>query len=165
MGHYMATNLVTAGFDVTVWNRTPERTRPLIALGATHAATPGDVARVSDIVVTCLTDSPQVEEVLFGPSGLAEGFSPGSLFIDCSTISPTKAKEFSDRLSSQGVTSLDAPVTGGSEGAKNATLSILVGGNDRDFERAAPVLNAMGRTVTHLGEIGAGQWAKASPSD
>jgi 3-hydroxyisobutyrate dehydrogenase len=161
MGHFMAMNLVHAGFEVTVWNRTPERARPLVDIGATQAVTPADVARTSGIVVSCLTDSPQVEEVLFGLGGLAEGFSSGSLFIDCSTISPTKAKEFSERLSSQGVTALDAPVTGGSEGAKNATLSILVGGDDHDFQRAAPVLNAMGRTVTHLGDVGAGQWAKA----
>lgn len=161
MGQFMAGNLVKAGFPVTVWNRTPERARPLVDLGAIQVATSADVARTSQIVVTCLTDSPQVEEVLFGANGLAEGFATGSLFIDCSTISPTKAQEFSDRLSSQGVASLDAPVTGGSEGAKNATLSILVGGDDHDFERAAPVLNAMGRTVTHLGAVGAGQWAKA----
>ena len=161
MGQFMAGNLVKAGFDVTVWNRTSERARPLVDLGATHADTPADVARASDIVVTCLTDSPQVEEVLFGPNGLAEGFSAGALFIDCSTISPTKAQEFADRLAKEGVTALDAPVTGGSEGAKNATLSILVGGDDHDFERAAPVLNAMGRTITHLGGVGAGQWAKA----
>jgi 3-hydroxyisobutyrate dehydrogenase len=161
MGQFMAANLVKAGFELTVWNRTSERARPLVDLGATQAASPADVARASTIVVTCLTDSPQVEEVLFGPKGLAEGFSSGSLFIDCSTISPTKAKEFSERLTSGGVTALDAPVTGGSEGAKNATLSILVGGDDRDFARAAPVLNAMGRSVTHLGDVGAGQWAKA----
>jgi 3-hydroxyisobutyrate dehydrogenase len=161
MGQFMAANLVKAGFELTVWNRTSERARPLVDLGATQAASAADVARASSIVVTCLTDSPQVEEVLFGPKGLAEGFSSGSLFIDCSTISPTKAKEFSERLTSGGVTALDAPVTGGSEGAKNATLSILVGGDDRDFARAAPVLNAMGRSVTHLGDVGAGQWAKA----
>jgi 3-hydroxyisobutyrate dehydrogenase len=161
MGQFMAANLVKAGFAVTVWNRTPERAGPLVELGASHVATPADVARSSQIVVTCLTDSPQVEEVLFGSSGLAEGFAAGSLFIDCSTISPTKAKEFSERLATQGVASLDAPVTGGSEGAKNATLSILVGGDDQDFERARPVLDAMGRTVTHLGAVGAGQWAKA----
>lgn len=161
MGQFMAANLVQAGFDVSVWNRTPERALPLLDLGATQTATPAELARRCDIVVACLTDSPQVEEVLFAPGGLVEGFVAGSLFIDCSTISPTKAKEFSKRLSSQGVTVLDAPVTGGSEGAKNATLSILVGGDDHDFERAAPVLNAMGRTVTHLGEVGAGQWAKA----
>jgi 3-hydroxyisobutyrate dehydrogenase len=161
MGHFMAANLLKAGFAVTVWNRTAERAAPLVELGATQTNTPADVARSSDIVIACLTDSPQVEEVLFGESGLAEGFAAGSLFIDCSTISPTKAKEFSERLSTQGVTALDAPVTGGSEGAKNATLSILVGGADSDFARGESVLSAMGRTITHLGDVGAGQWAKA----
>jgi 3-hydroxyisobutyrate dehydrogenase len=161
MGHFMAANLLKAGYELTVWNRTAERAASLVELGATQASTPADVARASDIVIACLTDSPQVEEVLFGDDGLAEGFVAGSLFIDCSTISPTKAKEFADRLSSQNVTMLDAPVTGGSEGAKNATLSILVGGADGDFARAEPVLGAMGRTITHLGDIGAGQWAKA----
>ena len=111
--------------------------------------------------MSCLTDSPQVEEVLFGEHGLAEGFSSGSLFVDCSSISPTKAEEFAQRLSLKGVATMDAPVTGGSEGAKNATLSILVGGSDEDFDRAAPILNAMGRSITHLGGVGAGQWAKA----
>ena len=98
MGQFMATNLVNSGFAVTVWNRTSERTAPLAELGATRAASPADVARASDIVVACLTDSPQVEEVLFGPHGLAEGFSSGSLFVDCSTLSPLKAKEFAERL-------------------------------------------------------------------
>ncbi|MGC2485509.1 MAG: NAD(P)-dependent oxidoreductase [Acidimicrobiales bacterium] len=161
MGQFMAMNLVRAGYSLSVWNRTPSRAQPVVELGATQVETPADVARASDIVVSCLTDSPQVEEVLFGERGLAEGFSSGSLFVDCSSISPTRAQEFAQRLSLQGVATLDAPVTGGSEGAKNATLSILVGGTDQDFDRAAPLLNAVGRSVTHLGDVGAGQWAKA----
>ncbi|HTT59196.1 MAG TPA: NAD(P)-dependent oxidoreductase [Acidimicrobiales bacterium] len=161
MGQPMAMNLVRAGYSLTVWNRTHSRAEPVVHLGATMAATPAEVARASDIVVSCLTDSPQVEEVLFDDHGLAQGFSSGSLFVDCSSISPTKAQEFAQRLSSLGVAALDAPVTGGSEGAKNATLSILVGGADHDFDRAAPILNAMGRSVTHLGDLGSGQWAKA----
>lgn len=161
MGQFMAMNLVRAGYSLTVWNRTPSRAQPVVDLGATQVATPSEVARASDVVVSCLTDSPQVEEVLFGDQGLAEGFSSGSLFVDCSSISPTKAKEFAQRLSLKGVATLDAPVTGGSEGARNATLSILVGGTDDDFDRAAPILNAMGRSITHLGGVGSGQWAKA----
>ncbi|MFY9782694.1 MAG: NAD(P)-dependent oxidoreductase, partial [Acidimicrobiales bacterium] len=161
MGQFMAANLARAGFSLTVWNRTSERAEPLIELGATKAATPADVARSSDIVIACLTDSPQVETVLFGPDGLAEGLSSGSLFIDCSTLSPLKAQEFAKRLAAQGVSTLDAPVSGGSEGAKNATLSIMVGGDDDSVERAQGVLNAMGKSVTHLGPVGAGQWAKA----
>lgn len=161
MGQFMAANLARAGFSLTVWNRTSERAEPLIELGATKAATPADVARSSDIVIACLTDSPQVETVLFGPDGLAEGLSSGSLFIDCSTLSPLMAQEFAKRLAAQGVSTLDAPVSGGSEGAKNATLSIMVGGDDDSVERAQGVLNAMGKSVTHLGPVGAGQWAKA----
>ena len=132
-----------------------------MALGAEKASSPADLARSCAIVVACLTDSPQVEEVLFGADGLAEGFASGSLFIDCSTLSPLKAQEFAERLAAQGVSMLDAPVSGGSEGAKNATLTIMVGGDDADVERASGVLGAMGRSVNHLGPVGSGQWAKA----
>jgi 3-hydroxyisobutyrate dehydrogenase len=161
MGQFMAANLARAGHSLTVWNRTPERAAPLVELGATLASSPREVAQASDVVVACLTDSPQVEHVLFGEEGLAGGFAAGSLFVDCSTISPTKAQEFAARLVARGVASVDAPVTGGSEGAKNATLSILVGATDDDFDRVSPILNVMGRSVTHLGPVGAGQWAKA----
>jgi 3-hydroxyisobutyrate dehydrogenase len=161
MGSFMAANLVRAGFSVTVWNRTSARADELAELGATVAASPVELARSCDVVVACLTDSPQVEAVLFGPEGLAEGLASGSLFIDCSTISPLKAREFAERLSLSSVSMLDAPVSGGSEGAKNATLSIMVGGEDADVARAHDVLGAMGRTVTHLGPVGSGQWAKA----
>ena len=161
MGAFMATNLANAGFAVTVWNRTERRSNPLVAIGAVVAANPAELARSCDVVVACLTDSPQVEEVLFGPSGLAEGLASGSLFIDCSTLSPLKAQEFAERLRAQGVAMLDAPVSGGSEGAKNATLTIMVGGAEKDVERASGVLGAMGRSVHHLGPVGAGQWAKA----
>jgi 3-hydroxyisobutyrate dehydrogenase len=161
MGSYMAANLVRAGFAVTVWNRTPGRAGELLGLGATQAESPAALAAASDIVVACLTDSPQVESVLFGKRGLAEGFAAGSLFIDCSTLSPLKAQEFATRLAPQGVSMLDAPVSGGSEGAKLATLTIMVGGDDRDVARADGVLAAMGKRINHLGPVGAGQWAKA----
>jgi 3-hydroxyisobutyrate dehydrogenase len=161
MGSFMSANLLSAGFPLTVWNRTPGRAGDLVANGADEASTPAALARSSDVVVTCLTDSPQVEEVLFGPKGLAEGLAPGSLLVDCSTLSPLKAQEFGERLQRQDVAMLDAPVSGGSEGAKNATLTILVGGEAADFERASGVFAAMGRTVTLLGPLGAGQWAKA----
>jgi 3-hydroxyisobutyrate dehydrogenase len=108
-----------------------------------------------------VTDSPQVAEVLFGSDGLAEGLAPGSLFIDCSTISPASAREMGARLKDHGVAMLDAPVSGGSEGAVAGTLTIMVGGEPTDVERAHDVLHAMGRTVTHLGPIGSGQVAKA----
>jgi 3-hydroxyisobutyrate dehydrogenase len=161
MGAFMAANLARAGYPLTVWNRTPGKAVELVALGATEALSPAELARSCDVVLACLTDSPQVEEVLFGPDGLAQGLAPGTLFIDCSTLSPLKASEFAERLLDQNVAMLDAPVSGGSEGAKNATLSIMVGGEAADVERAQGVLGAMGRTVTHLGPVGAGQWAKA----
>jgi 3-hydroxyisobutyrate dehydrogenase len=161
MGAFMATNLLKAGFPLTVWNRTASRADDLVTLGAVKAASPAELARSCAIVITCLTDSPQVEEVLFGADGLAEGLASGSLFIDCSTLSPLKAQEFALRLGAQGVAMLDAPVSGGSEGAKNATLTIMIGGADADVERASGVLGAMGRSVNHLGPVGSGQWAKA----
>jgi 3-hydroxyisobutyrate dehydrogenase len=161
MGAAMAANLARAGFPLTVWNRTPGRAGPLLALGAVEASSPREVARANDVVVTCVTDSPQVAEVLFGSDGLAEGLVPGSLFIDCSTISPASAREMGARLKDQGVAMLDAPVSGGSEGAVAGTLTIMVGGEPTDVERAHDVLHAMGRTVTHLGPIGSGQVAKA----
>ncbi|HEY5011060.1 MAG TPA: NAD(P)-dependent oxidoreductase, partial [Acidimicrobiales bacterium] len=161
MGAFMAANLLKAGFRLTVWNRTESRSDELVARGAEKASSPADLARSCTVVVTCLTDSPQVEEVLFGANGLAEGLAREALFIDCSTLSPLKAQEFAERLSTQGVSMLDAPVSGGSEGAKNATLTIMVGGDDADVERASGVLAAMGRSVNHLGPVGAGQWAKA----
>jgi 3-hydroxyisobutyrate dehydrogenase len=161
MGLFMASNLARAGFPLTVWNRTASRADDVVALGATLAETPADVARASDIVVACLTDSPQVEEVLFGDNGLAEGLAKGSLFIDCSTLSPLKAQEFAERLATGGIDMLDAPVSGGSEGAKNAALSIMVGGGEAAFARAESVFAAMGKGITHLGPVGAGQWAKA----
>ncbi len=161
MGSSMSTNLARAGFPLTVWNRTPGRVDALVELGAKVAANPAELASTSDVVMTCVTDSPDLETVLFGPAGLADGFRPGSLFIDCSTLSPINAREFAQRLASIDVAMLDAPVSGGSEGAKNATLTILVGGDAADFARAHDVLHAIGRTVTLLGPIGAGQWAKA----
>ena len=161
MGAFMAVNLVNAGYDVSVWNRTPGRDTELQSLGAQVASSPAQLASMSDIVVLCVTDSPQVETVLFGPEGVSSALRPGSLVIDCSTISPTKAQEFAGRLGELGSAMLDAPVSGGSEGAKLATLTIMVGGEPADFERAAGVLAAMGRSVSLLGPLGAGQWAKA----
>ncbi len=161
MGAAMAANLARAGFPLTVWNRTPGRAGPLLALGAVEAPSPRELARASDVVVTCVTDSPQVAEVLFGPDGLAEGLASGSMLIDCSTISPASAREMAARLADGGVAMLDAPVSGGSEGAVAGTLTIMVGGEPSDVERAHDVLHAMGRTVTHLGPVGSGQVAKA----
>ncbi|MGA3214889.1 MAG: NAD(P)-dependent oxidoreductase [Acidimicrobiales bacterium] len=161
MGSAMAANLARAGFELGVWNRTPGRAEPLKALGAAEVGSPRELASAADVVVTCVTDSPQLGEVIFGPDGLAEGFAAGSLLVDCSTISPGSAREFAARLADQGVAMLDAPVSGGSEGAAAGTLTILVGGEPGEVARAHDVLAAMGRTITHLGPIGSGQVAKA----
>jgi 3-hydroxyisobutyrate dehydrogenase len=161
MGSAMAANLARAGFPLTVYNRTAGRARPLVELGAVEVGSPSQLGAASDVVVTCVPDSPQVAEVLFGPAGLAQGLAEGSLLIDCSTISPTRTQEFGARLAAQGVAMIDAPVSGGSEGAKAGTLTIMVGGDVADVDRARPVLGAMGRTITHLGPLGSGQVAKA----
>jgi 3-hydroxyisobutyrate dehydrogenase len=161
MGQHMAANLRRAGFEVVVWNRTPGRTGDLVGLGCREASTPADVGRSSDIVVICVSDTPDVEAVLFGVDGVASGLAPGGLVVDCSTISPDATRGFAARLAQQGAGWVDAPVSGGSEGAKNATLTIMVGGADADVERARPVLSAMGKTITHFGPAGSGQAVKA----
>lgn len=161
MGASMAANLVRAGFEVTVWNRTPGRDVDVLALGAHGAATPAEVGAASDVVVVCVTDSPQVGEILFTDHGLSAGLRADSLIIDCSSISPLATRDFAARLATNKVHWVDAPVSGGSEGALTGTLSIMVGGTDEDVERARPVLSAMGSNITHVGELGAGQWTKA----
>lgn len=161
MGAAMAANLARAGFPLTVWNRTPGRAGEVVELGATEAPTPATIAEASDIVVSCVSDTPDVEAILLGPDGVAEGAHAGLLVIDCSTISPSATRDFAARLGERGVTMVDAPVSGGSEGAKNATLTIFVGGDPAAFERARPILAAMGRTITHVGPIGSGQAVKA----
>jgi len=161
MGAAMAQHMVAAYPEVTVWNRTPGRDTALIEAGARRGATPADVGAHADIVVLCVTDAPQVDEVLFGTDGVALGLHPGTLVIDCSTISPLRAQEMAARLRDQQVGFVDAPVSGGSEGAQKGTLTIMVGGTDDDVARAHPVLATMGTTITHLGAVGAGQWTKA----
>lgn len=161
MGAAMAANIARGGFPLTVWNRTPGKAGPLLALGASEAEHPADVARSSDIVVICVADTPDVEAVVFGPDGLATGLAAGSLVIDCSTISPSATRTIAERLRSRGVAFLDAPVSGGSEGARDGTLTIFVGGEASDLERARPVLERLGRTITHVGPVGAGQVTKA----
>ncbi len=161
MGTAMAANLVRAGFEVRVWNRTPGRAGELVALGAAEAPDLAALAAAADVVVTCVSDTPHVEEVLFGSRGVAEGARPGTIVVDCSTISPSATRAFAARLGATGVALVDAPVTGGSEGARKGTLSILVGGDPGDVERIRPVLAAMGTTITHFGPVGSGQVAKA----
>ena len=161
MGAAMAANIARAAFPLTVWNRTPGRAAPLVGLGAAEAATPAAAAEASDVVVICVSDTPDVEAVLFGPGGVADKARSGHLVIDCSTISPAATRDFAARLAARDVRMVDAPVSGGSEGARNATLTIFVGGDVPDVERARPILEAMGRTITHLGPVGAGQAVKA----
>jgi 3-hydroxyisobutyrate dehydrogenase len=161
MGAAMAANLARAGFPLTVWNRTPGKADLPLSLGATTAATARELALGSDVVVVCVSDTPDVEAILFGPDGVAEGLSSGALVIDCSTISPSATRGFAARLEERGVAMVDAPVSGGSEGAQKGTLTIMVGGAEADVERARPVLAAMGTSITHMGPTGAGQSTKA----
>jgi 3-hydroxyisobutyrate dehydrogenase len=161
MGAAMAANLARAGFPLVVWNRTPGKAAGPVGLGAGEATSPRALAEAVDIVVVCVSDTPDVEAVLFGPEGAASGLRAGSLVIDCSTISPAATRDFARRLADAGVAMVDAPVSGGSEGAQQGTLTIMVGGEDADVERAQPVLTAMGRSVTHMGPIGSGQATKA----
>lgn len=161
MGVAMAANVARAGFPLTVWNRTPGKAGPAVELGAREAKTPRDLAADSDVIVICVSDTPDVEAALFGPDGVAAGARPGTLVIDCSTISPSASRGFAERLRAGGVGFVDAPVSGGSEGAQKATLTIFVGGDEADFERAKPVLAAMGKTINRMGPVGAGQAAKA----
>ena len=160
MGGAMAANILRAGYDLTVWNRTPGRITPLAESGAAVAAGPADLAGRSDIIITCVSDTPDVEAVILGPGGVSEGARPGALVIDCSTISPEATRAIAVRLRQKGVHLLDAPVSGGSEGAARGTLSIMLGGEADQVARALPVLQAMGQTITHVGGQGAGQMAK-----
>jgi 3-hydroxyisobutyrate dehydrogenase len=157
----MAANVARAGFEVSAWNRTPGRAAELGELGVRLAASPAEVAAASEVVVTIVSDTPDVEAVLFGEAGVAAGATPGSIVVDMSTIAPSATRDFAARLGARGVRMLDAPVSGGSEGAKKGSLSIFVGGDPADLERVRPVLAAMGTTITHVGPIGAGQAVKA----
>ncbi len=161
MGAAMAANLRRAGFEVTGWNRSVGRGDDLAGLGGGVATSAAEAARTADIVVVCVSDTPDVEAVLFGDDGVASAARADTLIIDCSTIAPSGSWDFAARLRERGLRMVDAPVSGGSEGAKNATLTIFVGGDERDVEHARPVLNALGRTITHVGPIGAGQAVKA----
>jgi 3-hydroxyisobutyrate dehydrogenase len=161
MGAAMAGHLARAGHPLCVWNRTPGKAGELVELGATEAADPASLAAASDVVVVCVSDTADVESVLFGPDGLAQGLRPGALVIDCSTIAPGATRDFAARLAERGATMVDAPVSGGSEGAQKATLTIFVGGAPADVERARPILARLGQTITHVGPIGSGQAVKA----
>ncbi len=160
MGRGMTHNLLKAGHDVTVWNRTPARMEEFLAAGAKPALSPSELAEKCDLILVCVSDTPDVEHVLFGENGVSTGVKKGALVIDHSTISPQKTVDFAKRLNEAGVSYLDAPVSGGSEGAKNGTLSIMIGGDASNVERAMPALQAYGKTITHVGPQGAGQMVK-----
>jgi 3-hydroxyisobutyrate dehydrogenase len=161
MGSGMSMNILKAGFPLTVWNRTATRTEPLVKAGAKVAKSPKEVAENSDIIIDIVTDSKDVEEVLLGPSGVIHGVKPGTIVIDMSTISPIRTREMAARFREKGIKMLDAPVSGGDIGARNGTLSIMVGGDSDAFDEAVPVFQAMGKTITHIGGNGDGQICKA----
>lgn len=161
MGKPIALNLLKAGFQLTVHNRSRAAVDELVSQGAQAAETPKQVAEAVELLITNLPDSPDVEQVVLGPSGVIEGAASGSVFVDNSTIKPATARAIADRLAEKGVEALDAPVSGGDVGAKAGTLAIMVGGPKTAFDRALPVFEAMGKTITYVGESGAGQVAKA----
>ncbi len=161
MGRPMTKNLLAAGHEVTVYNRTASRAQEVVEAGATLAATPRECAQACEIVISCVTDSPDVEAVLFGDDGAAAGAAPGTIFVDMSTISPDVTKSIAARLEAEGLPFLDAPVSGGDIGAKKGTLTIMVGGEQDVFDRVVPVFEAMGSRITLVGGTGAGQVTKA----
>lgn len=160
MGTRMSCNLLKAGFAVHAYNRTASKTRGVVEAGAKAFATPAEACQGVNVVISCVTDSPDVEQILFGEHGAVLGANPGSLFIDMSTISPKVSIDIGQRLESKGLRYIEAPVTGGTIGAQNGTLSILVGGSSQDFLSARSIFEAMGKNITHCGPWGAGQGVK-----
>jgi len=161
MGKSIAKNILRGGFPLVVHNRSQAPVDELVAAGANAAPTPREVAEASDVVFTNLPDTPDVEMVVLGPQGILEGARPGMIYIDNSTIKPESARTLATELAKAGVSALDAPVSGGDIGAREGTLAIMVGGPKEALEKALPVLQAMGKTITHVGDSGAGQVAKA----
>jgi 2-hydroxy-3-oxopropionate reductase len=162
MGRPMALNLIKAGHRLVVHNRTAAKQDELVRAGATAAGSPREVAAQSGVIVTIVNDSPDVERVIAGPDGVLAAIRPGTLVIDMSTISPEVTRRLARRLKEKGASMLDAPVSGGDVGAIQGTLSIMVGGDAPDFERARPLFEAMGKKIVHVGGNGAGQVTKAA---
>ena len=162
MGKPMAKNILQAGFPVIVHNRSREAVQELVSLGAAEAFSPKEVASQADIIFTNLPDSPDVEKVVLGVEGIIEGIQPGKILIDNSTIKPSSARMIAQKLGEKGVECLDAPVSGGDIGAINGTLTIMVGGPEQAFNKALPVLEAIGKSITHIGEAGTGQITKCA---
>jgi 2-hydroxy-3-oxopropionate reductase len=162
MGGAMAENLIKAGYTLTVYNRTTSKAERFITMGAQLAETPAEVARRSEVVFVNVSDTADVFEVLFGENGVLEGAHPGMIVIDHSTIKPGASREIYRRFQQVAVSALDAPVSGGDIGAKNGTLTIMVGGDAGALEKVMPMLEVVGKKITHVGEAGAGQVAKAA---
>ncbi|MEO2037930.1 MAG: 2-hydroxy-3-oxopropionate reductase, partial [Martelella sp.] len=161
MGRPMAAHLIDAGHELYI-NRVKPVSEFLVEKGATACDTPKAVAEGAEIIITIVPDTPDVEAVLFGENGVADGLSEGKMVIDMSSISPVETKVFAEKIAAKGCGYLDAPVSGGEVGAKNAALTIMVGGSDADFERGRPLFEAMGKTITHVGPVGDGQTAKVA---
>lgn len=162
MGKSMARNILKAGYPLIVHNRSRAAVDELVAEGAQPAFSPSEVASQVDIIFTNLPDSPDVELVALGESGVVEGAHPGLVFVDNSTIKPASARKIAEILEKNGVACLDAPVSGGDIGARDGTLTIMVGGTKQALQKVMPVLKVIGRTITHVGESGAGQITKAA---
>lgn len=160
MGRPMATNLLRAGYPLSIVSRHPEREAPLAALGASTVASMQELARICNVIILMLPDTKTVEQVLFGDDGIIRDLRTGSVVFDMSTISPAKTIEFAERLAAVGCTMLDAPVSGGEKGAESGTLGIMVGGSQEVFERYRPIFEAMGKTITYTGPSGCGQKTK-----
>ena len=161
MGESMARNVMKAGNELIIHNRTREKEEALSAEGAARAASPREAALEADVIIVCVSDTPDVEAMIMGKDGVINGAQPGSVVVDMSTISPVATQKMAKALAEKGVGMLDAPVSGGSEGAQKGTLSIMIGGEAADLEKALPVLKTMGQTITHIGPSGAGQFCKA----
>ncbi len=162
MGKPMAANLLAAGFPLCVYNRSPAAVQELAAAGATAAESALDLAAASDIVITMLPDSPDVEQVVLGTAGVAAGMRPGAVFIDMSTIAPATTRRIAATLADRGIDAIDAPVSGGQAAAQAGSLSIMAGGSEAALVRAQPIFDVVGRATTHIGSAGAGQVAKAA---
>ncbi len=162
MGKSMARNILKAGYSLVVHNRSQAAVEELVSEGAIRANSPKEVAGLVDVVFTNLPDSPDVEAVALGPNGIIEGAHTGLIFVDNSTIKPASARMIAQKLAEKGIAALDAPVSGGDIGARNATLTIMVGGPAEALGTVMPIFQAMGKTITHIGESGAGQIAKGA---
>ncbi len=161
MGRPIALNLLKAGYPLRVYARRPEAMEPLVAAGAIACSSPREVAEQADVIFTNVSDTPDVEEVVLGSNGIVHGARPGAVVVDNSTISPSATRRIAAALQERGVEMLDAPVSGGQQGAIDATLSVMVGGPEAVFRRVLPLLEAIGRNIVHVGDSGAGQVAKA----